>query len=73
MENRLSYSRPLYWMLLAFAATAVASIFLQNVLIGLLWPCSCSPIGRAAGKSIGLAQLVQSACFTRKRSLVRVQ
>lgn len=31
----MSYSRPLYWMLLAFAATAVASIFLQNVLI---WP-----------------------------------
>src|SRR5579863_1355884 len=32
MENQLSYTRPLFWMLLAFAATSVASIALQNIL-----------------------------------------
>ncbi|HTC21296.1 MAG TPA: O-antigen ligase family protein [bacterium] len=31
MENKLSYSRPLFWILLAFAATSVASIALQNL------------------------------------------
>ena len=34
MEERLPYSRPLYWMLLAFAAVCVASIALQS----LVWP-----------------------------------
>lgn len=35
MENQLPYSRQLFWILLAFAASAVASIALQNLLI---WP-----------------------------------
>ncbi len=32
MENQLSYTRPLFWLLLAFAATSVASISLQNII-----------------------------------------
>src|SRR5581483_4724301 len=32
MENQLSFSRPIFWLLLAFAATAVASIALQNII-----------------------------------------
>ncbi len=32
MENQLSYTRPLFWMLLAFAAASVASIALQNII-----------------------------------------
>jgi putative inorganic carbon (hco3(-)) transporter len=35
MENQLPYARPLYWLLVLFAAAAVASIALQNILI---WP-----------------------------------
>lgn len=35
MEKQLPWSRALFWLLLAFAATAVASIALQNILI---WP-----------------------------------
>ncbi|SRR5579871_175681 len=35
MEQQLPLSRTLFWLLLAFAATAVASIALQNILI---WP-----------------------------------
>ncbi len=31
MEKYLSYSRPVFWILLAFAATSVASIALQNL------------------------------------------
>jgi O-antigen ligase len=34
MENQLPYSRALFYILLAFAATAVASIALQNILLG---------------------------------------